>query len=54
MDKYGSIVWKNCDGNKSVKEILKIMEKEFPNEENLNQRLILFLRQMNSLRYINL
>jgi hypothetical protein len=54
MDKYGSIVWKNCDGNKSVKEILKIMEKEFPNEENLDQRLILFLRQMNSLRYINL
>jgi len=54
MDKYGSLVWKNCDGKKTVKDILNIMEKEFPNEENLDQRLILFLQQMNSLRYINL
>jgi hypothetical protein len=54
MDKYGSLVWKNCNGKKTVKEILKIMEKEFQKEENLDQRLILFLQQMNSLRYINL
>ncbi|KYK33603.1 MAG: pyrroloquinoline quinone biosynthesis protein PqqD [Thermoplasmatales archaeon SG8-52-3] len=54
MDKYGSLVWKNSDGKKTVKEILKIMEKEFPKQENLDQRLILFLQQMNSLRYINL
>ena len=54
MDKYGSLVWKNCDGKNSVKDILKLMEKEFPNEENLDQRLILFLQQMHSLRYINL
>ena len=54
MDKYGSLVWKNCDGKKNVGDILNIMQKEFPNEENLDQRLILFLQQMNSLRYINL
>jgi hypothetical protein len=54
MDKYGSLVWKNCDGKKTVKDVLSTMEKEFPNEENLDQRLILFLQQMNSLRYINL
>ena len=54
MDKYGSLVWKNSDGKKTVKDILKLMEKEFPKEENLDQRLILFLQQMNSLRYINL
>ena len=54
MDKYGSLVWKNCDGKKTVKDILIVMEKEFPKEENLDQRLILFLQQMNSLRYINL
>ena len=54
MDKYGSLVWKNCDGKNNVKDILTLMEKEFPNEENLDQRLILFLQQMNSLRYINL
>ncbi len=54
MDKYGSLVWKNCDGRKNVKEILKLMVKEFPKEENLDQRLILFLQQMNALGYINL
>ena len=54
MDKYGSLLWKNCDGRKNVKEILKLMEKEFPKEKNLDQRLILFLQQMNALNYINL
>ena len=54
MDRLGSFVWKNCDGRKNVKEILKLLEKEFPKEENLDQRLILFLQQMHSLNYINL
>ena len=52
MDKLGTIVWKNSDGEKSVKDILKIIKKEFPKEENIDQRLILFLQQMLSLRYI--
>ena len=52
MDKLGSIVWKNCDGKKSVKDILKIIKKEFPKEENIENRLILFLQQMLSLRYV--
>ena len=54
MDKYGSFVWKNIDGKRTVKDVLSLMEKEFPKQENLDQRLILFLQQMNSLRYINL
>ena len=54
MDKLGSLVWQNCNGNKTVKEILDLMKKEFPKEENLDQRLILFLQQMHSLNYINL
>ena len=52
MDKIGSIVWKNCDGKKSVKDILNIMKKKFSKEENIDQRLFLFLQQMNSLHYI--
>ena len=51
MDKYGSLVWKNCDGKKTVKQILAIMKKKFP-EDDLNQRLYLFLQQMQSLGYI--
>ena len=53
MDKIGSIVWKNCDGKKTVKDILKILKKELPKEENIDQRLYLFLQQMNSLHYIH-
>jgi hypothetical protein len=52
MDKIGSIVWKNCDGKNSVKDILEKLKKELPKEGNINQRLFLFLQQMNSLHYI--
>jgi len=54
MDKIGSIVWKNCDGKNSVKDILTILEKEFPKEENIDNRLFLFLQQMSGLHYIML
>lgn len=54
LDNLGSMVWNNCDGKKSVKEILEIIEKEFPKEKNIDQRLFLFLQQMNSLNYIYL
>jgi hypothetical protein len=54
MDKIGSVVWKNCNGKNSVKEILDILKKEFPKEENIDNRLYLFLQQMHSLHYIML
>ena len=53
FDKLGTIVWKNCDGKKTVKKILEIVEKEFPKEENIDQRLFLFLYQMRNLKYID-
>ena len=53
MDKIGSIVWKNLDGKRSVKDIHNILKKKFPKEENLEQRLFLFLNQMRSLQYID-
>jgi len=52
MDKIGSIVWENCDGKKTVKDILKILKKKVPKEVDIDQRLYLFLQQMNSLHYI--
>ena len=54
MDKIGTIVWKNSDGTKSVEDILKILKKKFPKEENINHRLYLFLQQMQSLNYIEM
>lgn len=53
MDKIGSAVWRNADGKSTVKDILEIVKKEFPDEENIDQRLYLFLIQMHSLNYIN-
>lgn len=52
MDKIGSIVWKNCDGKKSVKKILEILEKKYPKEKQIDQRLFLFLQQMKNLHYL--
>jgi len=52
MDKIGSIVWKNSDGKKTVKEILEILKKEFPKEDEIDQRLFLFLQQMRVLNYL--
>jgi hypothetical protein len=54
MDKYSSAVWKNCNGKNTVGQILKIIEKKFPEEKDLDQRLFLFLQQMMSLNYIDL
>lgn len=54
LDKLGSIVWKNCDGKKSVKQILDKIKKEFPKEENIDQRLFYFIQQMTGLNYIDL
>ena len=54
MDKLGSLIWKQCSGEKTVKEILEMVKKEFPKEENIDQRLFLFLQQLHNLHYINL
>ena len=52
MDELGSMVWKHCDGNHSVKDILEILKDHFGEEENLDQRLFLFIQQMNNLNYL--
>jgi hypothetical protein len=53
MDKLGSLVWQHCDGANTVEDILKIVKKKFPKEVNIDQRLFLFLQQMQSLNYMD-
>ena len=53
MDRLGSLVWKNCDGGRTVGQILEIVKKEFPEEKNADQRLFSFIQQMGSLNYID-
>lgn len=52
LDRRGSFIWKQCDG-KTVKEILDLLTKEFPDEKEIDQRLFLFLQQMYALHYLS-
>jgi hypothetical protein len=52
LDKLGSTIWKQCEGTKTVKEILDVVTKEFPDEKDIDQRLFLFLQQLRALCYI--
>jgi hypothetical protein len=53
LDKLGSLVWIQCNGKNTVKDILNTIQKEFPKEDNLNERLFLFLSQLKQLKYID-
>jgi hypothetical protein len=52
FDKLGSTIWKQCEGTKTVKEILDVVTKEFSDQKNIDQRLFLFLQQLRALCYI--
>jgi hypothetical protein len=52
MDKIGSIAWEKSNGKNTVEDIINVIENEFPDEVNIDQRLILFIQQMGQLGYI--
>ena len=52
MDRLGSIVWLQCNGKNTVKDILEEVKKEYTDENELDQRLFLFLQQMKNLNYL--
>jgi coenzyme PQQ synthesis protein D (PqqD) len=52
MDVIGSLIWKRCDGKTTVALILKELEKEFPDQKEIDQRLFLFIQQMGQLGYL--
>jgi hypothetical protein len=54
LDEIGSMVWQYIDGRHSVKDILDTLEKKFPSQKNIDQRLFLFLQQMHHLNYLDL
>jgi hypothetical protein len=54
LDALGSMIWRQCDGTKTVKQILEVITKEFPDEKDIDQRLFLFLQQLNALNYLTL
>jgi hypothetical protein len=48
------MIWRQSDGTKSVKQILEVITKEFPDEKDIDQRLFLFLQQLYALNYLTL
>lgn len=53
LDEKGSLIWKLCDGKHKVGDILREMEKNFPDEKDLDQRLFLYLYNLKRLEYIS-
>ncbi|MCD6468942.1 MAG: PqqD family protein [Thermoplasmata archaeon] len=54
LDNIGSEVWKRCDGATTVGEILNILRERFPNEKELDKRLLYYLYRMDELGYISI
>ena len=52
LDKLGPLVWQHCDGNHTIQQLIEILKKAFPQEDNIDQRLFLFLQQMHNLGYL--
>ena len=57
LDRFGTMVWKNCDGKNTVAEIGELLKKEFGEElESVYERLGLFvqtLKKSGLIDYVN-
>jgi len=55
LDNIGSFIWNNCTGSKQVKEIIELTKEHFGESlENVEDRVIVFIKQLNKTRLINL
>lgn len=52
LDRIGSFVWLQIDGIKAVAEISSITEKHFNEEDSIKDRVIKFVMQMSSYKFI--
>lgn len=52
LDALGSFVWVMMNGQMTVQELLEKVKEKFPGEQNIDQRLFLFLQQMQVLHYL--
>lgn len=55
LDEIGSFVWKLCEGNKSINEIVELTRDHFGEKvEPADKRVELFIKQMHGNKLINL
>lgn len=52
LDEYGSFIWQNIDGKRTVFDISKILDAHFPKMEKSLSRLIKFLEILNDHNFI--
>ena len=54
LDAYGTIVWKSIDGVHTIGEIVEIMKRQFPGEEDrMLDRVVTFLATLQTNEFIN-
>ncbi len=47
LDEYGSFIWENCDGEKSVEEIVKLLRENFGEDvEPADERVAIFFMEL--------
>lgn len=55
LDDIGSFIWNNCNGNRQVREIIELAKDHFGESlENAEDRVVIFMKQLNRTRLINL
>lgn len=54
LDELGSFVWRCCDGRRSVAQIAEAMDAAFENQEQVLQRVIYFVRELERGKMIRL
>ena len=52
LDELGSFVWLNCDGKRTVSEIINLTEENFSEAEKIAERVKLFFTQLESKKFI--
>lgn len=55
LDQYGSVVWQNIDGTHTVYDIVRIMEKEFPEErDRMLDRVVTYMAVLQNNSFIQM
>ncbi len=53
LDAHGSAIWQNIDGKNTVMDIIKIMERDFPNDDGrMLDRVVTFLATLQTNGFI--
>lgn len=55
LEKYGTVVWKNIDGQNTIYDIVRIMEAEFPEEKDrMLDRVVTYMGTLQRSKFITI